>query len=82
MDELKKELKDSITGKVMLRKNRNYKGLEKMNIDTYDVYFDTPTTKNKELIKKLIEDKGYKASGFRIIGGSYGYVITFNTKKD
>lgn len=85
MDVLKKvrvELRKQVSGKVMVRKDTSYPGLEQRGIFTYNVYFDNPTPIAKETIKKVIEDNGFSSSNPRIVGGVYGYVISFTTDKE
>ena len=81
MKELKKQLKDSVDGKVMVRKSSQFKYREKFGEYRYDVYFDFPTTENKETIKRIISENGYTPLGFKIIAGTYGYVISFVSKE-
>lgn len=71
LEEVKRQLKEKVDGRVMVRKNSN----------RYSVYFDTPTPRNKEIIREILEVHGYTAYNFMIMGGSYGYVISFNPPK-
>ncbi|MFV1457655.1 hypothetical protein [Bacillus mycoides] len=81
LQKVKAELKKRVSGKVMVRKDNSYPGLEQKGIFTYNVYFDNPSPNVKEAIKGVIESHGFQAMNFRIIGGAYGYVIPFTTEK-
>lgn len=67
MDIFKKELKNTIDGKVMVRKTGRQEG-------RFTIYFDTPTMSNKEMIIKLSEKHDFKISGLIIQGGTYGFL--------
>jgi len=74
---LKQELRKTTQGKTMVRQDRSYKGNEDRGIFTYRVYFDIPTATNKEAIRKAIIRSGFHVTGYRVVGGSYGYTISF-----
>lgn len=74
---IKETIAASISGKFMVRKVAGKRVHEARGIYEYRVYFDTPTSNNKELIQKTIRDAGCTPHGFQIIGGTYGYIIGF-----
>ena len=77
VEAIRKELKKHVKGRVMMRQNRSYPGLEDRGIDTWDVYYDDPN--DLRAIGLTIEFGGYTPQGRRIVGGTYGYVRSFTT---
>jgi hypothetical protein len=63
----------------MLRENKTYRGDAANGIYHWDVYFDDPN--DRDTIGMVIGFGGFTAGGFRIIGGTYGYVRSFSTRK-
>lgn len=82
LNAVKRELKDVIDGKFMVRQYRGDRGLESRGILTYNVYFDTPTPRNQEGIKVTLESLGLEPTNMIIVGGSYGYQISFKVKEE
>ncbi|QZA69551.1 hypothetical protein 035JT004_52 [Bacillus phage 035JT004] len=80
IDELKEKLKATVEGKVLVRQNRKFKGLELEGVLCYDVYYNTPTEQNKETIQKVVEGYGFETFNHRAIDGAYGFVMHFRTK--
>lgn len=74
---IKQELKEKIKGRLMIRKNNSYKGYEQKGIYTYNVYFDMPTTANKETLQEVIKKYGGAPSSVLVVGGNYGFLVTF-----
>lgn len=82
IEKLKKALKQNMDGKIMIRNDSSFAGDDRRGIHTFNLYFDIPTPRNKDLINSEIVKMGFNPLGIRIVGGSYGYVITFKTKKE
>lgn len=78
LERLIAEIKSHVKGRSMVRQNSTYKGDEARGIYTWDVYFDDPI--DQQIIGLLAESFGFIAQGFRIVGGTYGYVRSFRTK--
>ncbi|UXQ89010.1 hypothetical protein Thu_167 [Bacillus phage Thurquoise] len=82
LEAVKRELKEVVDGKFMVRQYRGYRGLENRGILTYNVYFDTSTPRNQEGIRVTLEALGLEPTKMVVIGGSYGYLIRFKVKKE
>lgn len=82
LEAVKRELRDVIDGRFMVRKDGRYKGLEKEGVMSYLVYFDTPTPRNKDGIRVTLEALDLEPTSMIIVGGSYGYTIGFRTKEE
>jgi hypothetical protein len=78
--QLKKILKEKINGKFMVRKDGRWKGDADRGIHHYNVYFDTPTTANKNAIDTSVREIGWTPGGMRIEAGTYGFIISFRTE--
>lgn len=78
VEALKKELKRLTKGRTMVRQDGSYKRDEARGIYTWAVYFDDP--RDRDVISKAIAFGGFYPSVFRVVGGSYGYVLSFRTK--
>lgn len=82
IEEIKKQLKTIPKNEVMVRKNRLWKGLEEMGRVSYSVYYTNPSPRVKEAITEIVESFDCRAFGHRVVGGKYGYVMTFVIAKD
>ncbi len=82
LEAVKRELRDVIDGRFMVRKDGRYKGLEKDGVLSYTVYFDTPTPQNKNGITVTLESLGLEPTKMRVTSGSYGYIIAFKVKEE
>lgn len=81
LEAVKRELRDVIDGRFMVRQYKGYRGLDKQGISTYYVYFDTPTPQNKNGITVTLESLGLEPTKMRVTSGSYGYIIAFKVKE-
>lgn len=81
LEAVKRELREVIDGKFMVRQYKGYRGLDKQGISTYYVYFDTPTPQNKHGITVTLESLGLEPTKMRVTSGSYGYIISFKVKE-
>lgn len=75
--EIKKTLDLRVQGRLMIRQDKKYKGLQLRKIWNFTVYFDTPLTTNQDTIKNTLASFGAKYGNMRIVGGTYGFVIDF-----
>ncbi|WPF70140.1 hypothetical protein BCVP_CDS0112 [Bacillus phage BC-VP] len=82
LEAVKRELRDVIDGRFMVRQYKGYRGLDKQGISTYYVYFDTPTPQNKNGITVTLESLGLEPTKMRVTSGSYGYIIAFKVKEE
>jgi len=82
LEAVKRELREVIDGKFMVRQYKGYRGLDRQGIHTYYVYFDTPTPRNKDGITVTLEALGLEPTKMRVTSGSYGYIISFKVKEE
>ncbi|WQZ49425.1 hypothetical protein Z3_109 [Bacillus phage Z3] len=82
LEAVKRELRDVIDGRFMVRQYKGYRLLDKQGISTYYVYFDTPTPQNKNGITVTLESLGLEPTKMRVTSGSYGYIIAFKVKEE
>jgi hypothetical protein len=81
VEALKKDLRNIVQGKVMVRKSRSHRFA--LDEDYYDVYYAIPTMANKENILNTIWKHGFDCwqKDSRVVGGAYGYVFHTRIKK-
>lgn len=80
--EIANEIKEELQGikennKIMIRRCRKFKGLEEKGVWSFDVYYDVPLPIVKASISNIIEKHGGRVYHHRIIGGSYGYTVSY-----
>lgn len=76
--EIKKSLDIRCKGNVMIRQDKKYLGNQARGVWDFKLFFDLPTSSEKETIKAILKIYKAKYGNFRVIGGKYGYVISFS----
>lgn len=80
IETVKQQLKEQCRGKTMLRRDNSHKGLAERGILTYKAYYSTPI--DAKIISEIITKNGLFHSGRVIVGGEYGFCISFQMPKE